>query len=89
MTETFRLTKGERQTLRSALSHAIDERESLADAYSHTGDGNYALYMKQADKIRKLHAKLFGEKPLTDQFKDEMDAIPLVSIWPPQKGTTT
>ncbi len=80
------LTKGEIRTLRSALSHAIDERESLADAHRDTGDGGFERYMKQANKIRTLHVKLFGEKPATDVFRDQMDAMRAVSIHTILKG---
>lgn len=74
------LSAREMQTLRFALCCAIEERQSLADAYS--GNGPHAKRaMDAAARFEKLHLKMFGCDSAVKENAERLAAMPTVSIF--------
>lgn len=73
------LTRKDVQTIRSALNRAIDERLSLADAYSNQGpEAEEALAL--VSRYEKLHAKIFGEPSDHVRHEAYLKAQPMKTI---------
>lgn len=75
-----RLTDADWQTIRQALNHAIEERESYADAVF-----NDPVHHKRAvnacKKFEALHVKMFGE-PSSVAKQAAADAVaPTISLF--------
>lgn len=79
MMATIKLTAKDLRLIRSALDHAIVERESFADAYNNQGpEGCGAL--KLVEQFEALHVKLFGTPSGPAQDKAvyaAMERVPL------------
>ena len=74
------LTKADLVTIAQALNHAIDERDSLADAYAHTGpEAQKAAAAVKA--FEALYVKLFGEPSGRQRDIDDLAKVPLVTIY--------
>lgn len=75
-----RLTKKDWQTIARALNHAMDERDSFADAYSYTGP-EAERAMENVREFEALHQKLFGGPSARQQDLEAYAATPTISLF--------
>ncbi len=78
-----RLTEADWATVRRALSDAIDERSSYADAWAR-GTPERAAAEAQVKRYEAVNRKLFGTDSFTKREQDALDALPskpITQIW--------
>lgn len=75
------LTATDMRTIRTAISYAVQERESYMDAIRDSDPVVYARAAALVKRFETLHDKLFGEPSDHAQQKAQDAAAPTVSIF--------
>lgn len=72
------------EVIRRALIHAIDERESFLDSYSHTEDEEY-LEVKERIKLElsdfyEMYRRRYKEKTPQEQSREKVKTVSLEEV---------